>query len=99
MPYENLSLELELADSCSGDLRSCDMQRKRMPNYLKRAKKRFLQGLWHTSPVDAVLAGKRTLEEWVDIVADEHDIEMQSKSRQQKRPFEARDSKTERLEI
>jgi hypothetical protein len=56
------------------------MQRKRMPDYLKRAKKRFLQGLWHTSPVDAVLAGKRTLEEWVDIVAQEHDLEMQNQT-------------------
>jgi hypothetical protein len=69
------------------------MQRKRMPDYLKRAKKRFLQGLWHTSPVDAVLAGKRTLEEWVDIVAQEHDLEMQNQTRQQKYPFKTRDVK------
>jgi hypothetical protein len=75
------------------------MQRKRMPAYLKRAKKRFLQGLWYASPVDAVLAGKRTLEEWVDIVAFEHDLEMQSQTRRQKYPFETRDAKTERLEV
>jgi hypothetical protein len=75
------------------------MQRKRLPDYLKRAKKRFLQGLWHTSPVDAVLAGKRTLEEWVDIVAEEHDLEMQSQTRRQKYPFITRVSKTERLEV
>jgi hypothetical protein len=75
------------------------MQRKRLPDYLKRAKKRFLQGLWHTSPVDAVLAGKRTLEEWVDIVAEEHDLEMQSQTRRQKYPFITRDFKTKRLEV
>jgi hypothetical protein len=75
------------------------MQRKRMPGYLKRAKKRFLQGLWHTSPVEAVLAGKRTLEEWVDIVAEEHDFEMQNQTRRQKYPFKPRDFKTEQLEV
>ncbi len=75
------------------------MQRKRLPDYLKRAKKRFLQGLWHASPVEAVLAGKRTLEEWVDIVAEEHDLETRSQTRRQKYPFKSRDFKTEQLEV
>jgi hypothetical protein len=55
------------------------MGRKRMPDYLKRAKKRFLTGLWYVSPVDAVIAGKRTLEEWVEIVAQERDLEVEIK--------------------
>ncbi len=62
------------------------MQRKRMPDYLKRAKKRFLQGLWYASPVEAVVAGKRTLEDWVDIVALERDLEMQGKTRRKQYP-------------
>lgn len=62
------------------------MPRKRVPDYLKRAKKRFLQGLWYASPVDAVLAGKRTLEDWVDIVALERDFEMQGKTRRKQYP-------------
>jgi hypothetical protein len=66
------------------------MQRKRMPGYLKRAKKRFLQGLWYPSPVEAVLAGKRTLEEWVDMVAFEHDLERQTQTRRKYQPQSAR---------
>jgi hypothetical protein len=66
------------------------MQRKRMPGYLKRAKKRFLQGLWYASPVEAVLAGKRTLEEWVDMVAFEYDLERQTQTRRKYQPQSAR---------
>ena len=62
------------------------MQRKRIPDYLKRAKKRFLQGLWCASPVEAVLAGKRTLEDWVEVVALERDVEMQGKTRRKQYP-------------
>ncbi len=62
------------------------MKRKRVPDYLKRAKKRFLTGLWYSSPVDAVIAGKRTLEEWVDVVALERDFEMQCKTRRKQYP-------------
>ncbi len=51
-----------------------------------RAKKRFLQGLWYLSPVDAVLAGKRTLQEWVEAVALERDFEMQGKTRRKQYP-------------
>ena len=66
------------------------MPRKQMPAYLKRAKKRFLQGLWYASPVEAVLAGKRTLEDWVDIVAFERDLERQTQTRRQRYPQTAR---------
>ncbi len=62
------------------------MQRKRMPDYLKRAKKRFLQGLWYASPAEAVLAGKRTLEDWVEAVALERDLEMRGKTRRKQYP-------------
>ena len=61
-----------------------------MPAYLKRAKKRFLQGVWYASPVEAVLAGKRTLEDWVDLVAFERDLERQTQTRRPYHPRAAR---------
>jgi hypothetical protein len=45
------------------------------PAYVRRAKRRFLEGLWHRSPVEAVLAGKRTLEEWADLLEFERERE------------------------
>jgi hypothetical protein len=71
------------------------MQRKRMPDYLKRAKKRFLQGLWYASPVEAVLAGKRTLEEWVEVVTLERDFEMRGKTTRKQYPEITRAFQTE----
>jgi hypothetical protein len=66
------------------------MRKIRLPHCLKRAKKRFLQGLWYSAPVDAVLAGKRTLEQWVEVVAFERDLEVQEKSERSDHPLNAR---------
>jgi hypothetical protein len=46
-----------------------------VPEYVRRAKRRFLEGLWHRTPVEAVLAGKRTLEEWADVLEVEREQE------------------------
>jgi hypothetical protein len=75
------------------------MNRKRLPEYLRRAKKRFLEGLWYSAPVDAVLAGKRTLEQWTDIVSEERELEMRGKTRGQRYVEKARDCKAEQLEL
>jgi hypothetical protein len=64
------------------------MNRKRLPHYLKRAKKRFLEGLWYSAPVDAVLAGKRTLEQWADLVAEERELELQGKESRRRGGFD-----------
>jgi hypothetical protein len=50
------------------------MKRERIPDYVRRAKRRFLQGLWHRTPIDAVLAGKRTLEQWTDLLNEEREL-------------------------
>jgi hypothetical protein len=63
------------------------MKRERVPEYVRRARKRFLSGLWHRAPIDAVLAGKRTLEQWTDMLCEERDLERRLKTQ-----------KTDRLE-
>ncbi len=60
------------------------MRRKRMPDCSRQ--KRFLQGLWYASPVEVVLAGKRRLEDWVELVAFERDFEMRGKTRRKQYP-------------
>jgi hypothetical protein len=75
------------------------VNKKRLPDYLKRAKKHFLKGLWYSAPVDAVLAGKRSPEQWVDSVAQEHDLEMQDRPRRQQYLPKTRDFKVERLKL
>ncbi len=49
--------------------------RKKSPEYLRRAKQRFLEGLWYRTPIEAVEAGKRTLEQWADILSEERELE------------------------
>jgi hypothetical protein len=44
-------------------------------SYLTRATRRFLDGTRHSSPVDAVLAGVRTLDEWALILQEERELE------------------------
>ncbi len=36
--------------------------------YLRRSKKRFLEGIRASSPFEAVVSGARTLEQWTDIL-------------------------------
>ena len=44
-------------------------------SYLKRASQRFLTGTKFKSPIAAVEAGARTLEDWADILAEEREAE------------------------
>ena len=44
-------------------------------NYMKRAAKRFLAGTNCRIPVEAVETGIKTLTEWVDILAEEREID------------------------
>jgi hypothetical protein len=47
----------------------------RRQSYLRRAKRRFLDGTRHRIPVEAVTAGVRTLEAWATILDEEREIE------------------------
>jgi hypothetical protein len=44
-------------------------------SYFKRASRRFLQGTRHRTPAEAVEAGSRTLEQWVNILSEERELE------------------------
>jgi hypothetical protein len=43
--------------------------------YAQRARKRFCKGTCFVAPVDLVLTGKRTLEEWATVLSEERDLE------------------------
>jgi hypothetical protein len=43
--------------------------------YITRAKRRFLEGTSYRAPVEAVTRGRRTLEQWVEILNEERDLE------------------------
>jgi hypothetical protein len=43
----------------------------RLPDYAKRARRRFCAGKRNTTPAELVLSGKRTLEEWVEVLEQE----------------------------
>ena len=47
--------------------------------YYKRAARLFLAGSRFNSPCQMVLAGKKTLEEWVDVLQVERDLEEANK--------------------
>ncbi len=46
--------------------------------YANRARRRFCKGTCFVAPVDLVLTGKRTLEEWATILAEERELAMQA---------------------
>jgi hypothetical protein len=45
--------------------------------YLRRSKKRFLEGIRASSPFEAVMQGIRTLEQWADILNQERELEIE----------------------
>ena len=45
--------------------------------YIKKATKRFLDGTNFRSPIDAVEAGARSLEEWSEILFQERELELE----------------------
>lgn len=51
--------------------------------YITRAKKRFLAGTSYRAPVEAVTRGKRTLEQWVEILNEERDHAILNKTMSQ----------------
>jgi hypothetical protein len=46
--------------------------------YAQRARRRFCKGTCFVAPVDLVLTGKRTLEEWANVLSEERDLAMQA---------------------
>ena len=44
-------------------------------SYFKRASRRFLTGTRHHTPAEAVEAGARTLEQWVNTLSEERELE------------------------
>jgi hypothetical protein len=52
--------------------------KRRRKCYMTRAKRRFLEGTRFRAPIDAVLAGARTLEEWTLVLAEEREAETES---------------------
>ncbi len=42
--------------------------------YAKHARKLFCKGTCFVAPIDVVLSGKRTLEEWADVLAQEREL-------------------------
>jgi hypothetical protein len=49
--------------------------KRRRHCYMTRAKRRFLEGTRFRAPIDAVLAGVRTLENWATILEEEREWE------------------------
>ena len=43
----------------------------RLPDYAKRARRRFCAGTRGKTPAEIVLSGQRSLEEWVEILQQE----------------------------
>jgi hypothetical protein len=44
-------------------------------SYFKRASRRFLNGTRHRTPAEAVEAGTRSLEQWVNLLSEERELE------------------------
>ena len=45
--------------------------------YAQRARRRFCKNTRFTAPVDLILSGKRTLEEWVAVLNEERELEQE----------------------
>jgi hypothetical protein len=48
--------------------------------YAQRARRRFCKGTCFVAPVDLVLTGKRTLEEWAAVLSEERELEQSKHS-------------------
>jgi hypothetical protein len=66
----------------------------RLPDYAKRARRRFCAGERCKTPAELVLSGKRTLEEWVEVLRqertrrDRHDLKRAPEARDDLEAFE-----------
>ena len=47
----------------------------RSQKYAGRARRRFCKGTRFNAPVDLILSGQRTLEEWVAVLNEERELE------------------------
>ncbi len=61
------------------------MKHQTNDQYAKRARRRFCKGTCFVAPVDLVLSGKRTLEEWTAILSEERDLEQRKQNVNQTR--------------
>jgi hypothetical protein len=66
----------------------------RRSSYMKRAANRFLAGTRIKSPVEAVEAGLRSLEEWARLLSEEREIENQYLQARQVRRSRPRQTST-----
>jgi hypothetical protein len=55
-------------------------QNLRKHKYAQRARRRFCKGTCFIAPVDLILTGKRTLEEWAAMLSDERELEQRRQS-------------------
>ena len=63
------------------------MKNRKHPQYAKRARRRFCKGTCFVAPVDLVLTGKRTLEDWATLLAEERELAMQANAVQVNKQF------------
>ena len=49
----------------------------RSQQYAGRARKRFCKGTRFEAPIDLVLSGQRTLEDWVGVLSEERELEIE----------------------
>jgi hypothetical protein len=56
------------------------MKYKNDYKYAKRARKLFCKGTCFVAPIDVVLSGKRTLEDWAAVLAQERDLALYSRA-------------------
>jgi hypothetical protein len=56
------------------------MKYKNDYKYAKRARKLFCKGTGFITPIDVVLSGKRTLEDWAAVLAQERDLYLYSRA-------------------
>jgi hypothetical protein len=55
--------------------------------YAQRARRRFCKGTCFVAPVDLVLTGKRTLEQWATILSEERDLALEANAVQVNKHF------------
>jgi hypothetical protein len=71
------------------------MKNHKHPQYAKRARRRFCKGTCFVAPVDLVLTGKRSLEEWAAILSEERDLEQRNQTLTQHQNSRALSNKTQ----
>jgi hypothetical protein len=73
-------------------LKTCPLRNHK---YAQRARKRFCKGTCFVAPVDLVLTGKRSLEEWAAILSEERELEQGNQTLNQDQTSRALSNKTQ----